>query len=317
MPNHVMLMLIAVNVLIGTWVIASTFDLAKRQSSLHLRYLNQHTLAFNIGLGLLFLIFYKDLNLNEGDLAAYRPLTTHISYLVAILCELFMIDAITRLSATLWGHPVRSIYRYLYWGLITALLLSYGALFLSLPDTWQKGLMRAHSLLFDNVLLLEWIPLLVLAFRIRRLTSRVMRRAAQGLVALYLGRYAIILLALPFALLPRTIRHAVAAGIFISFNLVPKLWIRHFYTPPLPHADPVDRNVAMDRLCETYGISKREREILERILQGKTNREIEKELFISYHTVKNHVYNSFQKLGVKNRYELINAVDALRLPPST
>jgi two-component system response regulator DegU len=36
-----------------------------------------------------------------------------------------------------------------------------------------------------------------------------------------------------------------------------------------------------------------------------SNREIEKELFISLSTVKNHVYNIFQKLGVKNRYELI------------
>jgi DNA-binding CsgD family transcriptional regulator len=54
-----------------------------------------------------------------------------------------------------------------------------------------------------------------------------------------------------------------------------------------------------------YGISKREQEIIRLILRGMSNREIEKELFISLSTVKNHVYNIFQKLGVKNRFELI------------
>lgn len=317
MPNHLMLLLVAMNVLIGTWVVASTADLAKRQSSPQLRHLNRHTLAFNVGLVLLFLIFYKNLNLSEEALTAYKPLLSQASYLVATLCELFMIDALARLSASLSGRPLRPVYDPLFWGLVIALPLSYAALLFPLPQAWRGDLTRLQSLLFDNVLLLEWLPLLILATRLRRITSRVMRRAARGFVALYLGRYAVFLLALPFALLPRTLRHAVAAVIFIAFNLVPKLWIRHFYAPPLPQADPVDRNAALDRLCETYGISKREREILERILQGKTNREIEKELFISYHTVKNHVYNSFQKLGVKNRYELINAVDALRLPPST
>jgi DNA-binding CsgD family transcriptional regulator len=54
-----------------------------------------------------------------------------------------------------------------------------------------------------------------------------------------------------------------------------------------------------------YGISKREQEIIRLILRGKSNREIEKELFISLSTVKNHIYNIYQKTGVKNRYGLI------------
>jgi len=55
-------------------------------------------------------------------------------------------------------------------------------------------------------------------------------------------------------------------------------------------------------------ISKREIEIIRLLLKGKSNKEIEDELFISIHTVRNHVYNIYQKLGVKNRVELVNLI---------
>lgn len=38
----------------------------------------------------------------------------------------------------------------------------------------------------------------------------------------------------------------------------------------------------------------------------KSNKEIEALLFISYHTVKNHICNLYQKLGVKHRGELVH-----------
>jgi DNA-binding NarL/FixJ family response regulator len=55
-------------------------------------------------------------------------------------------------------------------------------------------------------------------------------------------------------------------------------------------------------------ITQREREILVLVLQGKTNKEIEKEFFVSYKTVKSHLYNIYQKMGVKNRLQLMNTV---------
>lgn len=53
-------------------------------------------------------------------------------------------------------------------------------------------------------------------------------------------------------------------------------------------------------------LSKREQEIALLLLQGDTNKSIEERLFISVHTVKNHVYNIYRKLGVKNRLQLTN-----------
>jgi ligand-binding sensor domain-containing protein/DNA-binding CsgD family transcriptional regulator len=63
-----------------------------------------------------------------------------------------------------------------------------------------------------------------------------------------------------------------------------------------------------ERVLETYDLTAREREILRLVLQGATNKDIEKKLFISASTVRNHIYNVYQKLGVRNRLELINRI---------
>ncbi len=52
------------------------------------------------------------------------------------------------------------------------------------------------------------------------------------------------------------------------------------------------------------GLSPREAEVIGLVLRGFSNREIEKQLFISMETVKKHVSNVYRKLGVKNRLQL-------------
>lgn len=67
----------------------------------------------------------------------------------------------------------------------------------------------------------------------------------------------------------------------------------------------------LERILVEHGISKREQEIVHLILQGKSNPEIEDELYISIHTVKNHVSKVYQKFGVKNRLQFTNLLRTL------
>lgn len=50
----------------------------------------------------------------------------------------------------------------------------------------------------------------------------------------------------------------------------------------------------------------REVEILGLVGEGKTSKEIAEELFISENTVRNHVRNILDKLGMKSRFEAVN-----------
>ncbi|MFO7888275.1 MAG: response regulator transcription factor [Eubacteriales bacterium] len=52
------------------------------------------------------------------------------------------------------------------------------------------------------------------------------------------------------------------------------------------------------------GLTKREKEICKLIAQGKNNKEISKELYLSEGTVKNHITNIFNKLKLRDRTQL-------------
>ena len=58
---------------------------------------------------------------------------------------------------------------------------------------------------------------------------------------------------------------------------------------------PTDKPVALSR---------RERKVVCLVAQGFRNREIADKLFISEQTVKNHMHNIFEKIGVQDRLEL-------------
>ena len=66
-------------------------------------------------------------------------------------------------------------------------------------------------------------------------------------------------------------------------------------------ASPADA-AGKDR--ERSPLSQREREIVVLVAQGFKNKEIAERMFISEQTVKNHLHNIFDKLGVSDRLEL-------------
>jgi len=89
------------------------------------------------------------------------------------------------------------------------------------------------------------------------------------------------------------------------FNVYMVIYIRHFFNKYHTNYMIVSTS-KFDTLIEKYNISKREKEIIELLCKGKTNKEIGEELFIAPLTVRDHLYNIFQKTKVKNRLELAN-----------
>lgn len=58
-------------------------------------------------------------------------------------------------------------------------------------------------------------------------------------------------------------------------------------------------------------LTKREKEVFELLIKNKTTTEIAQELNISEKTVRNHISNSMQKLGVKGRASAV--IELLKL----
>ncbi|MCP4215846.1 MAG: hypothetical protein GY765_14430 [bacterium] len=70
-------------------------------------------------------------------------------------------------------------------------------------------------------------------------------------------------------------------------------------------ADRLKCEEQLDHFLVKYNISVREKEVIKHLMQGKTRAQIEEALFISSHTVKNHTYRIYKKLGIGSKTELV------------
>ncbi len=68
----------------------------------------------------------------------------------------------------------------------------------------------------------------------------------------------------------------------------------------------------LDILAENHRLTVREREVLGHLYMGKTNPEIAAELYISVNTVKKHIKNIYDKMGINSRMEVVHVVDSWR-----
>jgi DNA-binding CsgD family transcriptional regulator len=92
----------------------------------------------------------------------------------------------------------------------------------------------------------------------------------------------------------------------IPYTLYGVFLIRYFLSYPMPI--PLDAEELSAEFISKYKITDREREIILKVIQGKSNAVIATELFISLATVKTHLHNIYKKIGVESRYDLLARV---------
>jgi DNA-binding CsgD family transcriptional regulator/tetratricopeptide (TPR) repeat protein len=89
------------------------------------------------------------------------------------------------------------------------------------------------------------------------------------------------------------------------------LWGSFFKRAGRPPSLRVQNGDAFAAQAERLGLTAREAEIVRLVLEGKDGKAISEKLFISGHTVKNHIHHIYQKLGVKNRIQLVRCFQAV------
>jgi len=106
--------------------------------------------------------------------------------------------------------------------------------------------------------------------------------------------------------LERVINVTQSGGVWVTRSLLPRLVTelrRYASAPQVPATfKPTVAKPAADKLA---ALSTREREIARLIVDGATNKEVAAVLRISERTVKGHLSNVFQKLGVTDRLKLM------------
>ncbi len=118
--------------------------------------------------------------------------------------------------------------------------------------------------------------------------------------AMKLGCSGILMKQSPAALIAKSIRKIHEGEIWLDASTTATV-IRQFATPSESNSAPSGNGKNQRDRAQ---LSQREREIIVLIAQGYKNKEIAEKMFITEQTVKNHLHNVFDKLGVSDRLEL-------------
>lgn len=250
-------------------------------------------------------LYYFQVNLRSGTTvfeksALFNLAETHIVFLFFI-ATFSMIQAVRMLD----GLPVPVILNTILVVIAGfSILLYLGQLLLTALGASQYWLIDLKireicSWLFYglNILFLVW--LMICSFKVKPLSKR---RINQSFSVFYLLSFTGIL---STNFMSADWHIIVILTFKVLMNLFPLFWIRKFLLKYGCSIPLTLEETFLKTMADEYEVSAREREILELIFKGRSNKQIASQLCISLHTVKNHLYRLYQKLGVNSRYELV------------
>lgn len=152
--------------------------------------------------------------------------------------------------------------------------------------------------------------LIVLAVNLRHIGRLALRRA----LTLFLGISAafLVLLILDILITRLGIRAlSVVDGLSLPSYLLALNIGSFFLAGRFLNSEPLVDGGRLTEACKAeFGLTAREAELIERLLDGSTNQDLADALCISRKTVENHLYNIFQKMGVRNRLQLVSVLKA-------
>jgi len=142
----------------------------------------------------------------------------------------------------------------------------------------------------------------------RILRNHKKRTLIKWFLALYGLSYGVMLTTALFKQSIYSIFYFSSGVCFLMLNLLPLIFLKRLLDKVEIQENLNISGGEYDQIYSEYGITNREKEIIQLIFSGKSNKEIGEILYISVKTVKYHVYNIYRKLKIKNRIELINLV---------
>ena len=308
---HSMIFLLVLSLGLGIGSFAVAWHQSMRYKLVFLRYLLIFLVALNavtvIG------IFKNYFGENLGPIFTTQAVwlvDTSYGFLVSIALPFVGGSLIFMLRALVDDTPSRVYVR----TLIVVWVLVFGTFMLGiwttpswtpLPFTVLANI--ALDQLVQIVVLLECARALIKAATI----SRRPRRNWTRLLLLVFGAVWLAMMSVSYLMFAREIEgrlfNLISSVFYVIFNALPLMFLGLFLRRAFGPAPIVAHDIenALEKLCSQYNISKRERDVLQLLRKGCSNKTIADELHISLSTVKDHNHNIFRKLGVSSRTELV------------
>ena len=321
MNNILFFTVILLSVCAGLYTILITYQLQKKY---RLNYLSTY-LYFQIFInvfgiyGILGELIAK--RILHQQVSAFQIIET-IGHFFAILGIPFLILAwymFIRLCSELIEKKLSRTFTLSYFFALTFIFLGYGSVIIlfNLSDYGDEQYAVLSSSISYLYVILEILVLAIalsqLFIHAYKIKDENKRKAVRIFASLNLIVFCTGIPLYLFAQRSNTLA-AIHLVVFISGNIPPLLYWRsylkkHFIAPLPQETDKLTWN----QFLEEFKISRREEEVIRQLCEGKTNKEISDDLFISLQTVKDHVYRIYQKTDVKNRVQLINLIQSYKI----
>jgi len=304
--KHILILLYSVIVIMGAWAAFYTHQMYKKYKMTFLRDLIHYIIFFNMSVLFYQIIEYLYMNLLGNDLSNLHPFLRIFIYLVILIIQIGMTWTFIRVIMGLREKSVSKKIERIFYAGVAFIGINYTVgITLYLETTSSKWI----DVTYVSLVILSWLviytALIMLVLRRQPKQGNGRKKAIKAFGTFYLLYYTAFFISIA---LPPPFNLYGPSGLLFLSNLIPIFWLRQYFLKYFVIPSSVQGQLNLDAFTQEFHISKREREIIELILQGKSNKEIEDALFISFNTVKNHIYNLYQKLGVNSRGQLMHFI---------
>ncbi len=296
--------------LVGTWAIFAFHQKSRRFPDSRLRDLLLYLIFYNVIELEIFLLIYFDRNLTppqlQGFFSWYKGFDWPFRTLLILGLYVFQYKTIAWLRGRKlpkWVLPALVLF--------TAILM--GLFFL---DMKYPGHMPPNRYISFWNLYIWPLTLLAMIWLIRLLSGNGPgsdpdhRQANRAFAGLFLARIPVQLALVFLSVGAFDFWYITVSRLLILYtSLIPVFWMKFYFIPWAGSLGKIiGGRVDMPSLQKRHGLSAREMEILNLMIDGKSYKQMEESLHISIHTVKSHVYSLYRKLKVKNRHQLIHLI---------
>ncbi len=307
--EHLKIAGVFLTIALGTGIAFYIAGLLNRFKDKSLPWLLFYMIAFNVAN--LFFLTREYIEINLKDLLNTSFPITDVLTDISTIFWLLWTTSIWAIVLILLEKPFfNRIKKINIYSIIVLLIFIIGKSFFTGSD-FYKNVLTSFSFYLGNLLdIAEIIILIYLIIFARKEGDNQKRRYMLSFGYIFLARFVIeiFLFYIPRYILgirnPYYIQSVIVFSLTI-FNALPFIWLRYYFKE---YHINLKKNAPLsidETIILKNNISEREKEIIALILEGKSNKEIEEKLFISAHTVKNHIYHIYQKLGINSRYQLI------------
>ena len=303
---HVYIIICMLVLVLSAWMTTYLYQMHRRSGNSFLRHLAIYFLFFSFSLILYQIYEYIVVNCFGYDFTKLPDWYRITFYPFALITELGMARAVVGMVLDLNTNRKRRLLLIVWLSFASAGFAGYIINWITYLQSGSMLFMRKffgyHYLALSGLILVLFISLL---FQRQEKKSPFPIAAIRMFAILFIIRYT---LWLGMLLLPWPSRLVAHTFLLLLTILIPFFWIRRYDIEEYVYRKMALNGERVANFSTQYALSNREQEILVLILNGKSNQEIEDALYISFNTVKNHIYRLYQKLGINSRGQLVSMV---------